>query len=383
MTENFIELRGLTKTFPGHRGPVVDNLDLAVRRGEIVVLIGPSGCGKTTTMKMINRLVEPTSGSIIIDGQNVTTANPNELRRHIGYVIQEAGLFPHMRVADNVAAVLKLLKWPKNKIAPRVDEMLDLVGLDPSVYRDRYPKALSGGQMQRVGVARALAADPPIMLMDEPFGAVDPIVRERLQNEFLRLQQDIGKTIVFVTHDITEAVKMGDRIVILRERSAVAQYDVPARILASPADDFVRHFLGDNAELRALSLLHVAPHMLSTLPVLPIEPGAASYASSPHPATVLIEAGRPVGWLIADGPDQRFTPVRPLVMGAKTSLSAALNQMVRVGAPAALMVDDHGRLAGCIEFAAIQSAVARAAAEARAAEAALDVREVAGVERPS
>jgi len=383
VTKNIIELQRITKTFPGHRDPVVDNLDLAVRRGEIVVLIGPSGCGKTTTMKMINRLVEPTSGNIIIDGQDVTAANPNELRRHIGYVIQEAGLFPHMRVADNVAAVLTLLKWPKNKIGPRVDEMLDLVGLDPSVYRDRYPKALSGGQMQRVGVARALAADPPIMLMDEPFGAVDPIVRERLQNEFLRLQQDIGKTIVFVTHDIAEAVKMGDRIVILRERSAVAQYDVPARILANPADDFVRNFLGDNAELRALSLLQVAPHMLSTLPMLPIEPGAAGDASSPHPATVLIEAGRPVGWLLPDGSDQRFYPVRPLVMGTTTSLSDALNQMVSISAPAALMVDDQGRLAGCLQFAAIQSAVARAAAQERTAVAAMDTREVAGVDRSS
>ncbi len=383
MTKNIIELQGITKTFPGHRDPVVDNLNLAVRRGEIVVLIGPSGCGKTTTMKMINRLIEPTSGSIIIDGQDVTAADPNSLRRHIGYVIQEAGLFPHMRVADNVAAVLNLLKWPKNKIGPRVDEMLDLVGLDPSVYRDRYPKALSGGQMQRVGVARALAADPPIMLMDEPFGAVDPIVRERLQNEFLRLQQDIGKTIVFVTHDITEAVKMGDRIVILRERSAVAQYDVPARILANPADDFVRDFLGDNSELRVLGLLHVEPHMLCNLPTLPIEPNTAASVSSPHPATVLIEAGRPVGWLISEGTLQRFVPVRPLVMGTETSMSEALNQMVRVGAPAALMVDNHGRLAGCLEFAAIQSAVARAADENRAAEAAMDAREVAGVDRPN
>ena len=381
MTDTFIDLRGLTKTFPGHRDPVVDNLDLAVRRGEIVVLVGPSGCGKTTTMKMINRLVEPSSGSIVIDGQDVTAASPNELRRSIGYVIQQAGLFPHMRVSDNVAAVLHLLKWPKNKIGPRVDEMLDLVGLDPSVYRDRYPKALSGGQMQRVGVARALAADPPIMLMDEPFGAVDPIVREHLQNEFLRLQQEIGKTIVFVTHDIAEAVKMGDRIAILRERSAVAQYDVPARILAGPADDFVRDFLGENAELRALSLLDVAPHMLSTLPVLAIEPGTAAYASSPHLATVLTEAGRPVGWLVADGATQRFLPVRPLMMGEKSSLSDALNQMVRAGAPAALVVDRDGRLAGCLDFAAIQSAVALATAADRAAQTAVDGVEVAGVER--
>lgn len=376
MTENFIELQGLTKTFPGHSDPVVDNLDLAVRRGEIVVLVGPSGCGKTTTMKLINRLIEPTSGRIVIDGEDVTGADPNELRRSIGYVIQQAGLFPHLRVADNVAAVLGLLKWPKHKIGPRVDEMLDMVGLDPSVYRARYPKALSGGQLQRVGVARALAADPPIMLMDEPFGAVDPIVRDRLQNEFLRLQKDLGKTIVFVTHDIAEAVKMGDRIAILRERSAVAQYDVPARILANPADDFVRDFLGDNAELRTLSLIHVALDMLSARPTLCIEPGTSADAASPHPATVLLEAGRPVGWLISDGADQRFLPVQPLVVGTTTSLSDALNQMVRAGAPAALLANEAGGLAGCLEFAAIQRAVARASADERVAE---NGREVANV----
>lgn len=375
-----IEFRGVTKRFPD--GTVaVDELDLTIDAGKITVFVGPSGCGKTTSLRMINRMIEPSGGTITVGGRDIMAGDPADLRRGIGYVIQQAGLFPHMKVADNVAAVLTLLKWPKSKIGPRVDEMLDLVGLDPSVYRDRYPKALSGGQMQRVGVARALAADPPIMLMDEPFGAVDPIVREHLQNEFLRLQQDIGKTIVFVTHDIAEAVKMGDRIAILRERSAVAQFDVPARILAHPADDFVRDFLGENAELRALSLLHVAPHMLSTMPILAIEPSTAAHASSPHPVTILTEAGQPVGWLIAHGADQRFLPIQPLVMGPRTTLSDALNQMVRAGAPAALMVDGHGRLAGCLEFAAIQSAVARAAAADRAADVGLDALEVAGVER--
>lgn len=362
MTDAFIQLERLTKSFPGTTEPAVDNLSLDVREGEIVMLVGPSGCGKTTTMKMINRLVEPTSGRIIIDNQDVTDANPDELRRRIGYVIQHGGLFPHMRVRDNVAAVLELLKWPSAKISARVDEMLDLVGLDPSEYRDRYPKQLSGGQRQRVGVARALAADPPIMLLDEPFGAVDPIVREHLQNEFLRLQQEICKTIVFVTHDISEAVKMGDRIAIVRDHSVVAQFDAPARILANPANDFVRDFLGENAELRALSLLEVTPDMLSTLPCVSAEPGNAESARAEGPATVILEGGRPVGWLIVDDGVRRFLPVRPLVLGSQTKLVDALGQMVRVGAPAALLTDETGHLAGCLEFTSVQRAVAAAAA---------------------
>lgn len=368
MTENHIELRGLSKTFPGHSEPVVHNLNLDVRRGEITVLIGPSGCGKTTTMKMINRLVEPTAGNIVIDGEDTTKADPDDLRRRIGYVIQSAGLFPHMRVAENVASVLNLLKWPKNKIRPRVDEMLDLVGLDPSVFRDRYPKQLSGGQIQRVGVARALAADPPIMLMDEPFGAVDPIGRGRLQNEFLRLQEGIGKTIVFVTHDIAEAVKMGDRIAILGKQSSIAQYDVPPRILASPASDFVRDFLGENAELRALSLLNVLPHMLTDLPIIVLEPGSERPTRSPDPASVVIEGGKPTGWLINDEDGQRFVPVQPLTMDRQTTMSHALNQIVAGNAPAALMVDERGQFTGCLEFAAIRKCMAVTVEESRAHE---------------
>ena len=362
MTDTFIQLEQLSKIFPGTTEPAVDNLNLDVREGEIMMLVGPSGCGKTTTMKMINRLVEPTSGRIIIDGQDVTDADPDELRRSIGYVIQQGGLFPHWRVGDNVAAVLQLLKWPSAKISARVDEMLDLVGLDPSVYRDRYPKQLSGGQRQRVGVARALAADPPIMLLDEPFGAVDPIVREHLQDEFLRLQQEICKTIVFVTHDLTEAVKMGNRIAIVRERSEIAQFDTPARILANPANEFVRDFLGENAELRALSLLEITSDMLSALPSVSTEPGRPESAATQGPATVILEDGFPVGWLIVAGGDRRFLPVTPLVLGSQSKLVDALGQMVRTGAPAALVADDNGRLAGCLEFAAVQRALADAAA---------------------
>ncbi|MFC7109397.1 ABC transporter ATP-binding protein [Nonomuraea rubra] len=220
-----IELRSLTKHYPGQPAPAVDNVTLDIPAGELVVFVGPSGCGKTTTMKMINRLVEPTSGEIRIGGRDVLGLDPDELRRHVGYAIQQVGLFPHQTVAQNIGLVPKLLGWPAAKIAERVEELLALVSLEPSLFRDRYPRQLSGGQQQRVGVARALAADPPVMLMDEPFGATDPITREHLQNEFARLQKQLRKTIIFVTHDFEEAIKLGDRIAILRERSHIAQYD--------------------------------------------------------------------------------------------------------------------------------------------------------------
>ena len=220
--------------------------------GEIVVFVGPSGCGKTTTMRMINRMIEPTSGTIEIGGEDVTKLNDVQLRRRIGYVIQQIGLIPHLSIAQNVALVPKLLKWDKKRTTDRVDEMLTVVGLDPEQYRNRYPRQLSGGQQQRVGVARALAADPEIMLMDEPFGAVDPITRSRLQDEFLSLQQTLKKTIVFVTHDFDEALKLGDRIAVLREGSQIAQFDTPEAILANPADDFVEGFIGEGAALKRL-----------------------------------------------------------------------------------------------------------------------------------
>lgn len=252
-----IELDGLTKRYPGQDAPAVENVTMDIPAGELVVFVGPSGCGKTTTMKMINRLIEPSSGSVRIGGEDVLRMPPDRLRRHIGYVIQQIGLFPHLTVADNVALVPRLLGWPKAKVKARVEELLDLVGLDPSVFAGRRPRQLSGGQQQRVGVARALAADPPVMLMDEPFGATDPITRERLQNEFLRLQQELRKTIIFVTHDFEEAVKLGDRIAVLRERSQIAQYDTPARILAAPADDYVASFIGADSTLKRLALIRV------------------------------------------------------------------------------------------------------------------------------
>jgi osmoprotectant transport system ATP-binding protein len=247
-----IILKDLTKQYPNQPKPAVDAVNMEIAAGEIVVFVGPSGCGKTTTMRMINRLIEPSSGTITIGGEDVTKLDDVQLRRKIGYVIQQIGLIPHLSIAANVALVPKLLKWDKKRVSDRVDEMLTVVGLDPDQYRNRYPRQLSGGQQQRVGVARALAADPPIMLMDEPFGAVDPITRSRLQDEFLSLQETLGKTIVFVTHDFDEALKIGDRIAVLREGSHIAQYDTPEAILAAPADDFVEGFIGEGAALKRL-----------------------------------------------------------------------------------------------------------------------------------
>ena len=256
-SDPMIRLIDVSKTYPGTDSEAVAPLSMEINQGEFVVLVGPSGCGKTTTLRMINRLVEPSGGEIWINGQNVTHAEPDHLRRHIGYVIQQVGLIPHMSIAHNVGLVPKMLGWDKAKISDRVNELLELVGLDPSVYRSRYPKQLSGGQQQRVGVARALAADPPIMLMDEPFGAIDPITRDRLQDEFLSLQQRIRKTIVFVTHDVDEALRLGDRIAIFAEGSRLAQFASPLEILTNPADDFVRSFIGEGAAIRRLSLLRV------------------------------------------------------------------------------------------------------------------------------
>ncbi len=252
-----IELRSLTKRFAGAARPAVDRLTLSVREGEVCVLIGPSGCGKTTTMRMINRLIEPDSGTIRVGGREVASVDPVDLRRGIGYVIQQVGLFPHWTIAENIATVPRLLGWDARRIAARVDELLTLVGMNPAHDRDRFPRELSGGQRQRVGVARALAADPPVMLMDEPFGAIDPITRGRLQAEFLRILQGLAKTIVFVTHDIDEAIRMGDCIAIMRE-GALVQYDTPEAILARPADGFVEEFVGADRALKRLALVATA-----------------------------------------------------------------------------------------------------------------------------
>lgn len=252
-----IELNNVTKQYANQPVAAVQNFSMTAQPGELIMFVGPSGCGKTTTMKMINRIIEPTSGSISIDGRDVLSLDPSELRRHIGYVIQQIGLFPHMTIAENIGVVPKLLNWSKAKTNDRVHELLTTVGLEPGDFAHRYPKQLSGGQQQRVGVARALAADPPVMLMDEPFGATDPITREKLQAEFLRLQASIGKTIIFVTHDFDEAVRLGDRIAVLSNRSQIEQFDTPANILSNPANDYVSSFIGLGTAIKRLVLIPV------------------------------------------------------------------------------------------------------------------------------
>ena len=300
-----IRLEGITKKYPGQKQNAVNVLDLEIRAGEFVVLVGPSGCGKTTTLKMINRIIEPTGGHILLDGEDVTSGNPDLLRRRIGYVIQQIGLFPHMTIGENVATVPKLLGWDKARIAARVDELLRVVNLDPEEYRDRYPKQLSGGQQQRVGVARALGADPDVLLMDEPFGAIDPITRDHLQNELLRLQSELKKTIVFVTHDIDEAIKLGDRIVIMQEGSHIAQYDTPERILTAPANDFVKNFIGRGASLKRLGLTRVSDISLRSWPTVRFDTPAAQALEQlrdvPESALLVLDASdHPARWVTGD-----------------------------------------------------------------------------------
>ena len=262
--EVMIRLSGVGKTYDD--GTVaVQALDLTIERGELVVLVGPSGCGKSTTLKMINRLIEPTTGTIEIGGEDVTRKDPVKLRRGIGYVIQQVGLFPHQKIVNNVMTVPLLYGESRATARERARELLEMVGLDPATYSDRYPHQLSGGQRQRVGVARALAADPPVLLMDEPFGAVDPVVRVRLQDEFLRLQRDLGKTVVLVTHDIDEAVRMGDRVAVFAAGGRLAQYATPVQLLAKPADDFVADFVGSTRGLRRLAVTPINPAHLEPL----------------------------------------------------------------------------------------------------------------------
>lgn len=289
-----ISLRDLTKIFPGSEAPAVGGLSLEIPEGEIVVLVGPSGCGKTTTLKMINRVIEPTSGSIHLAGEDVTSLEPHLLRRRIGYVIQQVGLFPHRTIAQNIGTVPRLLGWDDHRIDDRVEALIETVGLEPGMAQ-RYPSELSGGQQQRVGVARALAADPPVLLMDEPFGAVDPIVRSRLQDELLDLQLRLHKTIVFVTHDIDEAIKLGDRVALLNVGGILEQYTTPFELLQSPANQFVAEFLGSDRGLRRLSLMPIAGMTLAEGPV--IAPGCSA-----DEARQVMEAFG-VDWVgVAEGP---------------------------------------------------------------------------------
>lgn len=292
-----IVLEHVSKTYPGQKEPAVEDVSLTIPAGEIVVFVGPSGSGKTTTMRMINRLIEPTSGRITIGGKDALSIDPNKLRQSIGYAIQQAGLFPHMTVAQNIAVVPKLLKWDRKRIADRVEDLLDTVGLDPKEFADRYPRQLSGGQQQRVGVARALAADPPVLLMDEPFGAVDPITRGLLQDELMQIQAELRKTIVFVTHDFSEAVKLGDKIAVLGARSEVLQYDSPEAILANPANDTVAGFVGQGASLQQLNLLRVRDIQIEQRPTAHEGDSVADFARRIDDWGVILDSrDRPIRW---------------------------------------------------------------------------------------
>jgi osmoprotectant transport system ATP-binding protein len=371
-----IELRNVTKRYAGQKIAAVDNVNLTVPAGEIVVFVGPSGCGKTTTMRMINRLIEPTSGEILIGGEDVRKKDANELRRHIGYVIQAGGLFPHMTVAENIALVPRMLSWDKTKTAERTREMLSLVGLEPGQFANRYPRQLSGGQQQRVGVARALAADPPVLLMDEPFGAVDPITRAHLQDELLSLQDELSKTIVFVTHDFDEAVKLGDRIAILAEGSKIVQYDEPAAILANPADDFVRGFIGEGGAMKLLNVTRLADiDLADTVTATAAEPAAEVVeridASDNGWALILDDEQRPVRWASRDElaaldgkVGQAGGKVQATISGRST-VHEALEALLKADTDS-IPVTVRRRYVGSVTLATVQHAIDQLRSRARA-----------------
>ena len=365
-----IEFENVVKQYPnGFRA--VDGLNLSVPEGEISVFIGPSGCGKTTTMRMVNRLIPITSGRINIDGRDNRDIPAEELRRKIGYAIQQIGLFPHMTIFDNVAVVPRLLNWEEERIAKRVDKLLGLVGLDPDVNRDKFPRQLSGGQQQRVGVARALGADPPIMLMDEPFGAVDPITRETLQEEFLGIQKEISKTIIFVTHDIDEAIKMGDRIAILREGKLV-QYDTPDNLLAHPKNHFVRDFVGADRQLKRLGLVRVHEIMDTDPPIVQFEGKAedalrAIESREVRNAFVIDREGKLKGWVDKKSIERSSSLVEAMYEADYWDISVkqtatvrdALSAMVTRGFRVTPVVDKDGLLVGSITLGALQELVER------------------------
>ncbi|MGJ9421579.1 ABC transporter ATP-binding protein [Aeromicrobium sp. CF3.5] len=371
-----IRLDRVGKTYPGTKTPAVEELTLEVQEGEILVLVGPSGCGKSTTLRLINRMIEPSTGKILLDGEDVTDANPDKLRRRIGYVIQQIGLFPHQTISQNIATVPKMLGWDKARITEQVENLLSTVGLDPDVYRDRFPKELSGGQAQRVGVARALGADPDIMLMDEPFGAIDPITRDRLQNEFLRLQAELHKTIVFVTHDIDEAIKMGDRIAILGDRSTIRQIDTPERILAYPVDEFVDDFIGAGSTIKGLNFLQVGSLKQVEYPSItsnePADVGIARLDQAYQEWLVLTdEQRRPLRWIRREdlsGPIPRDGEIgEPVGETLRTddTLFHALELMVQSAAGQTVVVDAQGAYAGVVDTTHLNQAIRRAQREAQ------------------
>jgi osmoprotectant transport system ATP-binding protein len=357
------------------QGGAVQDLSLEVPAGKICVLVGPSGCGKTTSLKMVNRLVEPTSGTVLVGGVDVMTRDVIELRRGIGYVIQQVGLFPHQTIGENVVTVPRLMGWTKARQRERAEELLALVGLDPATYRDRYPSQLSGGERQRVGVARALAADPPILLMDEPFGAVDPIVRERLQNELLRLQEDLAKTILFVTHDIDEAIKMGDLVAVMQVGGHLAQFGPPDEILANPASEFVARFVGADRGLKRLSLSRVQE--LTLRPATTAHPGDEAAEArrraqvDPFRYLLLIDAkNRPIGWIDEKEipTDGRLTEAMANAMSPllnrRTTLKDALSMLLDADVQAGIVVDRSGAVLGLVTADMIAERMRETAGEA-------------------
>jgi osmoprotectant transport system ATP-binding protein len=375
---------GATKRYGDSDVPAVDHLDLEVQAGEICVLVGPSGCGKTTAMRMVNRMVEMSDGDILIGGESIKSRDAARLRRDIGYVIQQIGLFPHRTIAQNIATVPQLLGWDKERSRARSTELLELVGLDPELG-DRYPVQLSGGQQQRVGVARGLAADPLVMLMDEPFGAIDPINRERLQNEFLRLQADIRKTILFVTHDIDEAIKMGDRIAIMHEHGKVEQYATPAEILMAPANEFVEDFVGADRALKRLALMRVADIDLWEAPLAHVGQATSEVrAKLDHPDVevpypLLVDSDRrPIGWLSERDlahdtvPAQADSPLGP-VLDLADVMRDALADLLQGEAMYAAVTDHDGRIVGVLSVEIISEFLASPKAK---------TEEHAAVERP-
>jgi osmoprotectant transport system ATP-binding protein len=362
-----VRYAGATKRYPGSAKAAVEDLTLEVPAGEICVLVGPSGCGKTTAMRMVNRTVEMSEGDIFIGEQSVRDRNPAQLRREIGYVIQQIGLFPHRTIAENIGAVPQLLGWKKDRAAARSAELLALVGLDPDLA-DRYPAQLSGGQQQRVGVARALAADPLVMLMDEPFGAIDPINRERLQNEFLRLQAEIGKTVLFVTHDIDEAIKMGDRIAIMREGGKLAQYATPAELLMDPADEFVEDFVGADRALKRLALMRVSDIDLWEAPLAFVGQATgevrAKLESAEVPYPLLVDSERrPLGWLSGRDLAGEQVPARPdsplgPLLDRDDVMRDALADLLQGESQYAAVVDREGRIDGVLSVEIISEFLA-------------------------
>jgi osmoprotectant transport system ATP-binding protein len=370
-----VSFQGATKRYGNATAPAVDHLDLEVEAGEICVLVGPSGCGKTTSMRMVNRMIDLTEGDIQIGGESVMRKDGAKLRREIGYVIQQVGLFPHRTIAQNIATVPQLLGWDKARIRERTSDLLDLIGLDPELA-DRYPVQLSGGQQQRVGVARALAVDPPVMLMDEPFGAIDPIARERLQNEFLRLQANIRKTVIFVTHDIDEAIKMGDRIAIMKQHGRVEQYATPAEILMAPANEFVEDFIGADRALKRLSLLRVGDINLWRAPnARPGQSSAEVRAELAHPdvevpyALLVDERERPLGWLTPRDlagdtvPATADSPLGP-VLETGDVMRDALADLLQGESMYAPVVDHDGGITGILSIEIISEFLASPEAKA-------------------